>query len=88
MFGKSESKFDADQNKQLQQLIKNQTIIIQNQNQLLKNSSNHWAWIQNLDARVKNLESRMTLNEKRDAEQAELFANLSHSASQTTEETT
>jgi len=87
MFGKKESIFDQDQNKQLQQLMKNQAILIKNNSYFIENIKKLWAWQANLDARVKSLEGRMSANEQKDMEQAQLFANLSKSAAQTEGET-
>ena len=79
----------------MKQLMANQTQIIQNQGVLIKNNDYNiaekkkiWNWITNLDKRVKDLEARMTANEKKDAEQAQLFANLSRTATQTEASTT
>jgi len=88
MFGKKESLFDKDQNKQLEQLMKNQSVLIKNNDYFIKTlkvlrENNNY-----LVNHVKNLEARMTTNEAKDREQAALFANLSQSASQTEASTT
>jgi len=83
LFGKKESTFDADQNKTLNEIVKSLNQMMKNQQVLIENGKIYWGWIKNLDERMKNIESRMLLNEKRDSEQAALFANLSRSASQT-----
>jgi len=83
MFGKKESIFDQNQNKQLEQLMKNQKVLITNNSWFIEQNKKLWAWITNLDSRVKSLEARITANEQKDMEQAQLFANLSRSASQT-----
>jgi len=88
MFGKKESLFDQDQNKQLEQLMKNQTILIKNNSYFINTikvlTENNTYLINH----VKSLETRMSANELKDQEQAALFANLSQSASQTKEEST
>jgi len=88
MFGsKKPTEFDAAQDKQLQQLMANQKVLIQNNAYFIDTIKKLWAWQANLDQRAKDVEARMTANEKRDAEQAQLFANLSRSAAQTGAET-
>lgn len=87
MFGKKESIFDKDQNKQLQQLIKNQKVLIGNNDYFIKSIKSLWSWITDLNNRVKDLEARMSANEKKDLEQAQLFASLS-TVAQTEEEPT
>jgi len=93
MFGKKESIFDKDQNTQLQQLMKNQAILIKNNSyfiaqikELTESNEKLWKWINNLDPRAKNLEARMTANEQKDAERAKAYASLAQ-VSQTEVET-
>lgn len=87
---KSPTEFDEAQDKQLQQLMTNQTVLIKNNAYFIEQNKKLWSWITNLNTRAKNLEARMTANEAKDKEQAELFANLSRTTSQTetVEETT
>ena len=89
LFGKKKpTEFDEAQDKQLQQLMANQKVLITNNSYFIKQNKSLWSWVNWLEKHVKNLESRMTANEKKDAEQAQLFANLSRSASQTEEDST
>jgi len=48
VFGKKESIFDADQNKQLQALVKNQAVLIKNNNYFVKEGKDQWGWINKL----------------------------------------
>jgi len=88
MFDKKPSIFDENQDKALKALAQNQSVLIKNNSYFIETIKKLWAWQANLDARAKDLEARMTANEKRDSEQAALFANLSKTASQTEAETT
>lgn len=98
MFGKKKpTEFDQAQDKQLKQLMANQTVLLDNNKYWIKNDKTQWSWLKWLEKYVKkleannqallkginNLEARMAANEKKDAEQAELFATLSRSATQT-----
>lgn len=84
MWGKKKPTiFDQAQDQQLKTLIKNQQIMIENQNYLLKDRKVVWSWLKWLEKHVKDLEARMTANEQKDVEQAALFANLSRTATQT-----
>jgi hypothetical protein len=82
---KKPTEFDQAQDKQLKQLMANQKVLINNNAHFIKQNKNLWSWINWLEKHVKTLESRMTANEKKDLEQAQLFANLSQSAKQTEE---
>ena len=88
MFGKKKpTEFDEAQDKQLKQLMANQKVLISNNAYFIEQNKKLWSWITNLNTRDKSLEARMSANEKKDMEQAELFANLSRSATKTEEET-
>lgn len=76
MFDKKPTEFDKAQDKQLQQLMKNQKVLVPNNNYLIKQNSTLWKWVKWLEAQVKTLDSRLTMNERRDAERAALFNSL------------
>lgn len=84
LFGKKEpTVFDQDQNKQLQTLAKNQTVLIKNNAYFIKSGQNHWAWIQKLKAdndallqRIGILESTIIAMKQTDKKFAEMFSGL------------
>lgn len=89
LFGKKKpTEFDEVQDKQLKQLMANQTWILKQLEVLIPNNNVNIQKRDKIASDVADLKKRMTANEKKDAEQAELFANLSRSASQTEEEKT
>jgi len=63
--------------------MNNQKVLLENNKFWIKNNKILGSWINYLEKHVKTLESRMTANEKKDAEQPQLFANLSRTATQT-----
>lgn len=82
MFGsKKPTEFDQAQDLQLKQLMKNQKVLIPNNNYLIKQNTALWKWVKWLEAQVKTLDSRLTVNERKDAERASLFKGLAVASS-------
>jgi len=81
MFDKKPTVFDKRQDKQLQQLMANQRVLVPNNNYLIKQNAALWKWVKWLEAEVKALDSRLTMNERKDAERARLFEGLAVTSS-------
>ena len=59
LFGKKPTIFDEQQDKQLQALVKNQSVLIQNNNHFISDERNQWSWIQKLENDNKDLSKRL-----------------------------
>lgn len=85
-FGKKKSEFDQVQDKALNQLAKNQGVLIKNNDYFIAQNKKLWAWINNLKSRMEALEAEAIKNKQRDAELSQKFKSLGSVMSTTAEE--
>lgn len=90
LFGKKPTIFDEQQDKALKALVKNQAILIKNNDYFVKTDKDKWAWINKLESdnktllnRVATLESQIVAMQQIDADFKAKFAAF---AQTTTEE--
>lgn len=83
LFRKKPTEFDERQDKALNQLIVNQKQIIKNQGVLIKNNDYNiaekkkiWSWITNLDKRLKNVQASIVAMKETDKKFAQMFQGL------------